>query len=491
METQNDQTQLIPKKKLLIYADAGVKPNPGFGGWGVHGYLYTDAVPKKGYGCQKAYLSHAGYLDKSLYKGETKPAEITVDKYVDGYGAITTTVTNNAGEVIAAKNAIDVAISNSVSEVVLLTDSEHVVKGSTQYIDQWAHNNWIKKDGNLVKNVEHWKSLYEGIKTLREKQIPYTIKWVRGHNGDLGNETVDSYATMGRVLSAKDTHQSCVVYTSPEGYWGNYYERHPLLNHPKIYTTTKLIAEADNEFYCGTHGKEDDAVVGKRMADGAYAYVVLNKPQELIGFVREKIKKAADRDDRLVMFCVDTLYQRDIGNRIAKFGESCIYRPNPNKLDFYFPNKDADKDTPLSWEFNPPLIAHRAVQAISEIKGTYLAYCKADPSLTSVDITEHLYEKTSKGTTQLKSSLGVGTASIKLQAKYATGQKSGTHEVLLTLGIDSLDRNAFKRIEKMEPEVILITWPEGPSAFRYATIVKTNEGSGIWAGYYTNLVLLK
>ena len=83
---------------VVIYADAGVKPNPGLGGWGLHGYMYNEEKPKKGSGCQKAYVTKDGYLMKENFKGKDKPTEITPIRYLDAYGSISASIDNNAAE---------------------------------------------------------------------------------------------------------------------------------------------------------------------------------------------------------------------------------------------------------------------------------------------------------------------------------------------------------------------------------------------------------
>ena len=53
------------KKGLVLYTDGGCRPNPGYGGSGIHGYLYTEEVPKKGAGQGLNILTAEGYVVKS------------------------------------------------------------------------------------------------------------------------------------------------------------------------------------------------------------------------------------------------------------------------------------------------------------------------------------------------------------------------------------------------------------------------------------------
>ena len=38
----------VNKYGVVIYSDGGARPNPGYGGWGIHGYLYkkNDNITK-------------------------------------------------------------------------------------------------------------------------------------------------------------------------------------------------------------------------------------------------------------------------------------------------------------------------------------------------------------------------------------------------------------------------------------------------------------
>jgi hypothetical protein len=113
------------------------------------------------------------------------------------------------------------------------------------------------------------------------------------------------------------------------------------------------------------------------------------------------------------------------------------------------------------------------------------------------DLTPILYEtvvKTVKkeSTLQrvLKEQYTVGFAALDVMANYlsdaATGEL-GQATLKLTLGIDLLDRNGLRRLEKFNPKVSLITWLESELAFRHATVIEIDGAVGIWAGMYSNI----
>ena len=68
--------------------------------------------------------------------------------------------TNGYAELLAAIEAIDVAIRNKVSEITVKSDSRYVVQGASKWIEGWVKKKWIKADKTEVKYQELWKSIW-------------------------------------------------------------------------------------------------------------------------------------------------------------------------------------------------------------------------------------------------------------------------------------------------------------------------------------------
>lgn len=90
--------------------------------------------------------------------------------------------TNNRMELLAAITALEAL--KKPSTVRLVSDSEYVIKGITEWIDGWRKKGWKK-----VKNRDLWERLAAAAE-------PHEIdwEWVRGHSGDAMNERVDGLA---------------------------------------------------------------------------------------------------------------------------------------------------------------------------------------------------------------------------------------------------------------------------------------------------------
>jgi ribonuclease HI len=78
--------------------------------------------------------------------------------------------------------------------VTLYLDSQYVLKGITEWLPGWKAKGWKTASKQPVKNVELWKRLDD---LLLQGGHVVDWRWVRGHNGDAGNERADALANMG------------------------------------------------------------------------------------------------------------------------------------------------------------------------------------------------------------------------------------------------------------------------------------------------------
>jgi ribonuclease HI len=131
-----------------IYSDGACRGNPGEGGWGV--------------------LLRYGDKEKELYG------------YVDD-------TTNNQMELMAAIQGLE-ALTRPC-KVKLVTDSNYVRQGITEWIEGWKAKGWKTAAKKPVKNKELWQRLDNVAKA---HDIDW--QWVKGHSGHPDNERVDALA---------------------------------------------------------------------------------------------------------------------------------------------------------------------------------------------------------------------------------------------------------------------------------------------------------
>lgn len=77
-------------------------------------------------------------------------------------------------------------------ECEIYTDSEFWINVMTQWAPGWERNGWKKKKGE-IKNLDIVQEMYPLYTSSQAKLI-----WVRGHEGDEGNEMADEYANRAR-----------------------------------------------------------------------------------------------------------------------------------------------------------------------------------------------------------------------------------------------------------------------------------------------------
>jgi len=78
------------------------------------------------------------------------------------------------------------------SECEIFTDSEFWINVITKWAPGWEAKGWTKKGGE-IKNLEIVKEACELYKASSA-----TLTWVRGHEGDPGNEMADQWANEAR-----------------------------------------------------------------------------------------------------------------------------------------------------------------------------------------------------------------------------------------------------------------------------------------------------
>ncbi len=138
-------------KEVIVYTDGACSGNPGPGGWG-------------------AWLI-SGRHSKELTGGMAE-------------------TTNNQMELTAAIEGLKSL--KGPCHVTLYTDSVYVKDGITKWIHNWKKNGWRTANRKPVKNAALWQALEAEVQSHN-----ITWKWVKGHNGDPGNEKADELARQG------------------------------------------------------------------------------------------------------------------------------------------------------------------------------------------------------------------------------------------------------------------------------------------------------
>jgi ribonuclease HI len=95
--------------------------------------------------------------------------------------------TNNRMELTAAIKGLESLQDRH--RVHLVTDSEYLRKGITEWMDSWIRRGWKTAAGKRVLNRDLW----ERVDVLRKKHT-LTVEWVEAHAGHEFNERCDQLA---------------------------------------------------------------------------------------------------------------------------------------------------------------------------------------------------------------------------------------------------------------------------------------------------------
>lgn len=142
----------LPEGPIVLYTDGACSGNPGPAGWGV--------------------VLRVGLHFEKTFKGHIPSG------------------TNNIAEMQAVIEALRLLPERT--KATLISDSEYVINGITKWVNGWKRKGWVNSQRKPVANKELW---IEMDQLARNRQISW--EWVRGHNGDDGNELADRLAVEG------------------------------------------------------------------------------------------------------------------------------------------------------------------------------------------------------------------------------------------------------------------------------------------------------
>ena len=153
-----DSTDRAPQKLFHIFTDGACSDNGrkgARGGFGVH-----------------IYSERSSGLDLS------EPLMTTEQQ------------TNNRAELRGIQAALDIIGKHgsrwrqTYTEFWIWTDSEYCINSLTKWASGWKRNNWRKRDGNLIQNLDLIRPIYEQLTKMPRVSLHY----VKAHQDKKANE---------------------------------------------------------------------------------------------------------------------------------------------------------------------------------------------------------------------------------------------------------------------------------------------------------------
>ncbi|RPI20056.1 MAG: ribonuclease HI [Acidobacteriales bacterium] len=136
-------------KKVQLITDGACLGNPGPGGWAA--ILRHDSTSRELFGSERA-------------------------------------TTNNRMELTAAVRGLSAL--KVACEVEIVTDSEYLKNGITQWIAKWKRNGWKTSTKQPVKNQDLWEALESQVSRHHTRWT-----WTKGHASHPDNNRADELAT--------------------------------------------------------------------------------------------------------------------------------------------------------------------------------------------------------------------------------------------------------------------------------------------------------
>jgi ribonuclease HI len=144
--------------EIIIHTDGGCSGNPGPGGW--------------------AYVMRYGerLREDSGFVAETTNNRMELQAVIEALAFLS----SRRREAPYGSSWLD-------SPIQVLTDSQYVKNGVTQWLQGWKARGWKTADKKPVKN----KDLWEILDTYAMELLP-AFAWVEGHAGEPDNERCDA-----------------------------------------------------------------------------------------------------------------------------------------------------------------------------------------------------------------------------------------------------------------------------------------------------------
>ena len=488
---------------VVIYTDGSARPNPGYHGWGLHGYTYR--LPEDSEKPTKVNALTAtteGYvLTNDLEKSSGQP--VVVLSYLDCFQSSAKPGSNNIAEINAISLFFDEFPKEAaeIKKLHIVADSQYAINGATKWTHGWIKNNWIKSDGTEVSNRAEWEHLADHLKRFQQN-AEFTMSWTHGHNGDFGNVKADYLSSIGTNYSTDGIEQVYKTISDPKGYHKNDEDIHPLLSFKRLYFNTDAEYNSPGQYFQSSWSGGADYIHGKRSSEAAFSVVRLKTPDPIVESLI-KTQETTPRDFNTVVYAkIDRLRSQDVIPWLAKFGRYAMIPDkrcmNINFVDF----------KPLTIEVSAgelPLRTFDVLNHMEEMLSLFEQQCSeshdssvfSHPLYQLHDITDHFYttveKKVGKQTiekTELNKSIVNNMKETAITVTVPVRDEAVALTLPLIFSDDMPSRNAFKHLEALRPQVYCITWMESTQMLRYATILKTEDAVSIWSNYFANQLVV-
>lgn len=510
----NGEIECPKNLHAVLYTDGGARPNPGYIGWGIHGYLYDDKEVVKT-NAKHNVPTVKGYCE--AFKDEIASGKpVKVAYYLDAWGS-GGQGTNQLAELVGFEEALNVVEKYKINKVHFKLDSRYVLdRVQPGGFDSWLNSGWYTQSGKPVSNQENWKSIKGKLDKLIHEGYQFEYSWQEGHVGELGNTKADELATRGVYASQNEYDYSEVLLSSVQGYKTPSPDINTLFTRNRWYFISgendpHQLKDGRYLYYTGFHGKkrnkkldeaDDDEETftdfippdsidwGVSQPDTYFGLVATKEKEPLIGNVQKwHNDRYGDTFEQLVIGQLNTILGSKIYDLYLKHGDKLFRR------DTHMRRLTAPNDTFVTWEMKPQRLAYLAKDRFDYYRDLLEEYLNG--GLIRTDLTDIIYETVinkKKEVHQVRKDIPNNIKFIDTKVNVDVGNGIQQVDLRLTLNIEFPVRAHLARMTEgntVKPTVILVTWRESSVAYRFGVMIERNGELLFWVGTDCNLRLLK
>ena len=471
----------------VLYTDGACAGNPGFYGSGVHGYIYRDEdieVKNTDKAPANNIITTIGYTNKPINANNKLAKLVKPFNYINAMFSFGYEIgTNNVAEIVATTKMLEYLIEHEYNfkHIIIKTDSSYV-EGIYHKLIHKEATSYNYKEVPGLKNAEYYEIIDKLIDKLNLTDTKLTLKKVKGHSDDMGNNLADSLAVTGRLIGRNGIEGDYVKFYSGVKYWKPTIVKHPFLRVNQLFFThqdRKTIGE--NKYVIMDY--DIDIEVGKKTHGAMFGLIELNKLNskdiENILQIDKDISKGLSTLTSVDM----TVYYSQFHKVYKELCGDLVYTNRGNHLEVM-------GDIPIVSPVFPQGLAKASLDkalTLNETLDRYKEYREGklldSEELYYVDITELIYDISGK-----KPKILLDGKDKFLKVKIDVNNKPLT--LTIPLKRELVDRNTLKQLEKNEPKVFIEVNVINKNTFTYNSIVDIGDEIGVYTNFYTTTTVI-
>lgn len=500
-----------------LYIAESSDPGKGLFGVGLHGYVSTQVVAKRGYGLKKVIPTPKGY--KKDVKDVLQVIREVVDMRIPLYGPEKTSTVANcivAGCVVALEYVLQ--LEEKPKTLCLLVPRKNISVFLTKGYTKVIADGYVDAKGQPIPFKDVLDSYVRVAESLSKAGVNISVEYV-GADACKGLQEALVNAR-DAVLSAIKTRQgeaepTCIV-SAPEGYWNHEHGRHPLLGKSRLVfrMVNGAPVEHDHLFLMDfekTSKKKEhlhklEIEVGQLLPSASYCVAKIADLDSIIPKIQKQHATYLDTPvERLGVMFLDAVFKPGAHSVMTKVGADYLHSQTyvTDLVDGY--------GAMFTHELNPARQAYRAWNTYLDMQSIVQAFLAArveqdavnmfhcgQGMFMSTDITSRFMEvkEDAKGKLAYKASKEVETpnTSIMVEGCYTDEEAGGEirkAQINLSIGIDMPKRNAIAAMANEKLKAYVLVKQDTAFTVRHYVVVTNGEEYGIWAAPFANRTFVK